>query len=74
MATKSNPGKYDCYANANPDEPMFVLLARDITAPETIRRWCGLRMAEGKNKAYDEQINEALMCADAMEKWLKDNR
>jgi len=28
MATKKNPGEFDCYANAGPDEPMFVLLAR----------------------------------------------
>ena len=26
MGTKNNPGKFDCYANAKPDEPLFVLL------------------------------------------------
>lgn len=30
MGTKNNPGAFDCYANAEPDEPMFVLLARDL--------------------------------------------
>ncbi|HAW11807.1 MAG TPA: aspartate decarboxylase, partial [Chloroflexi bacterium] len=29
MGTKNNPGKFDCYDDAHPDEPMFVLLGRD---------------------------------------------
>jgi hypothetical protein len=29
MGTKNQPGKFDtCYANADPDEPMFVLLGK----------------------------------------------
>ena len=32
MATKNNPGKFDCYTNAEPDEPMFILLGRDPVA------------------------------------------
>lgn len=39
MGTKNNPGTFDCYANAKPDEPMFVLLARDKKAPEIVRAW-----------------------------------
>lgn len=31
MGTKNNPGEFDCYANAAPDEPMFILLGRDQT-------------------------------------------
>ena len=34
MGTKNNPGQFDCYRNAEPDEPMFVLLARDERAPQ----------------------------------------
>ena len=26
MGTKNNPGKWDCYANAEPDEPMIKLV------------------------------------------------
>lgn len=26
MGSKNNPGKYDCYEAADPDEPMFILL------------------------------------------------
>lgn len=43
MATKENPGKFDCYANAKEDEPMFVLLARDPLAPAIVRAWRYLR-------------------------------
>lgn len=36
MGTKNNPGAFDCYANAEPDEPMFVLLGRDKHAPAPV--------------------------------------
>ena len=48
-------------------EMTFVLLARDATAPQVIRFWCDLRIALGKNNQGDDQIQEALACADAME-------
>jgi hypothetical protein len=67
MATKNNPGAYDCYANAFPDEPMFVLLARDRTAPSTVRYWVQQRQMEGKTD--QAKLDEALACADAMEAW-----
>ena len=28
MGTKNNPGKYDCYEKAGPDEPIFTLRAK----------------------------------------------
>lgn len=37
MGTKNNPGRYDCYANAEPDEPMFVLLGHDRHAATLVR-------------------------------------
>lgn len=43
MATKENPGQFDCYANAKPDEPMFVLLARDEFAPLLVEIWAAMR-------------------------------
>lgn len=43
MATKNNPGRYDCYANADPDEPLFVLLARDPSAEFFVAAWAALR-------------------------------
>lgn len=39
MGTKENPGKFDCYSKAAPDEPMFVLLARDPSAPYLVMAW-----------------------------------
>lgn len=39
MSTKNSPGAYDCYANAEPDEEMFVLLSRDESAPEVVEFW-----------------------------------
>ena len=44
MGTKNDPAPFDCYANAEPDEPMFVLLARDGVAPATVRQWVFFRM------------------------------
>lgn len=43
MATKNNPGTYDCYAKADPDEPMFILLGRDKHAAEVVRYWVALK-------------------------------
>ncbi len=49
MGTKSNPGAFDCYANAAPDEPMFILLARDKHAPTLIWLWASLRELDQEN-------------------------
>jgi hypothetical protein len=64
--TKNNPGKFDCYQKAAPDEPMFILLARDPIAPDLIRQWAEQRLEEGEDH---EKIDEAFACADAMDKW-----
>ena len=71
MGTKNNPGDYDCYANADPDEPMFVLLARDRYAPALVRQWAAKREMGGEATA---KVAEARQCADAMEQWRQDNR
>ncbi len=46
MGTKNNPGKFDCYANASPDEPMFVLLGRDRLASHLVSIWSKIRMGD----------------------------
>ncbi len=43
MGSKNNPGKFDCYANALPEEPMFVLLARDPDFAELVLEWADKR-------------------------------
>lgn len=66
MGTKSNPGEFDCYAKAAPDEPMFVLLPRDPLAPDLVREW-----ARRKSQRLEdpEKIVEAWSCAKEMESW-----
>lgn len=56
-----------CMSRAHIDEMTFVLLGRDVTAPDTIRHWVALRLGCGKNTITDPQIVEALECADKME-------
>jgi hypothetical protein len=73
MGSKQNPGAYDCYANALADEPMFVLLARDPSAPHLVRQWAMCRHMEiqyGLRPVSDNgAAGEAYGCARAMEKW-----
>jgi len=73
MGTKINPGKYDCYGNALPDEPMFILLARDPSAPTLLRLWATNRRREisnGNRTTSDwAMTNEAHATANEMEKW-----
>lgn len=71
MGTKNNPGMFDCYEAAEPDEPMFVLLARDRHAPLLVRYWARLRNDEGEDPA---KVLEANNCADNMEIWRIVNR
>ena len=66
MGTKTHPGEFDCYAFAEADEPVFVLLGRDAAAPHTVREWAATRLELGKNEPGDRQIVEAHQCADAM--------
>jgi hypothetical protein len=77
MGTKANPAKFDCYANAMPDEPMFVLLGRDPLAPYHVREWAELRaeaIRTGNKPDSDwAMVEEARECADNMEHWRKEN-
>jgi hypothetical protein len=66
MGTKNNPGKFDCHAAAEPDEPMFVLLGRDPMAGFLVQLWADLR----KLKLEDpDKVEEAEACAAAMDAW-----
>ena len=56
-----------CFNKAGNDEQIFVLLARDSSAPVAIRAWCADRVLSGKNNRNDNQIIEALQCANDME-------
>jgi hypothetical protein len=59
---------HTCMQHAHAKEMVFVLLSRDAAAPVAIRAWVAERLRIGKNKDTDEQITEALTCAETMEK------
>lgn len=67
MGTKNNPGTYDCYEKADPDEPMFVLLARDPQAPALVTIWALDRQTVAGRD--DEKAQEAMACVRAMNEW-----
>lgn len=71
MATKNDPGQFDCYASAAPDEPMFILLARDPLAPILVRLWSELR---GHLAGNPSKTAEARNVALAMERWRERTR
>ena len=71
MGTKNDPGVFDCYANAEPDEPMFVLLGRDKHAPTLVWLWAVLRELDGENEA---KVAEARTCASHMISWAHDHK
>lgn len=66
MGTKNNPSRFDCYANAHPDEPMFILLGRDRNAGALVRLWAEARETAGEKR---EVTDEALACAKEMDGW-----
>lgn len=70
MGTKNNPGLYDCYENADPDEPMFVLLGRDKHAPAMVWLWATLREIDGEDAG---RVAEARACAGNMVSWAYDH-
>lgn len=77
MGTKNNPGKFDCYANASSDEPMFILLARDALASELVDEWARRRwqqIARGEKPKTDlPMCKEAHDCAYEMRSWYTAN-
>lgn len=66
MGTKRNPGAHDCYHKAEPDEPLFVLLARDKYGPTLVWLWATLRELDGERPA---KVAEARVCVDTMLQW-----
>lgn len=54
-----------CLNKADADEPIFVLRAKDLVAPQALRLWA--HMADGIHEG--DKIAEALKCATAMENW-----
>lgn len=78
MGTKNNPTLHDCYKSAHPDEPMFILLARDPQAPFRVRDWAKNReeaIRRGDRPSSDmEKVREARQCASDMETWRRERQ
>lgn len=79
METKQNLSRRGCLAFALPDEPMFILLARDPDAPAAIRSWCERRARRQVLEPTielvgdSEKIVDAVDDAEAFEKWRAEN-
>lgn len=77
MGSKNNPGEFDCYAAALPDEPMFILLARDTAFSAIVTEWARFRRHEivtGERPATDmAMVEEATDCAAAGRRWRREN-
>ena len=77
MGTITKPGDFDCYHNALPDEPMFVLLARDPDFHRLVWEWSERRMFDigcGERPEADKfMVAEARYCAIAGAEWRKNN-
>lgn len=71
MGTKARPGPVDCYAKAADDEPMFILLARDASAPALIEMWADMRERHGEEAGV---VADAREVADQMRAWRDHNR
>lgn len=74
MGTKNNPGAFDCYEAADPDEPMFVLLARDVLASDLVYEWARryeviANVGGAPTPKQRAKIDEARACADSMRDW-----
>lgn len=85
MGTKSEPGPIDCYAAAEPDEPIFVLKANDPLAPNVIDMWADMRERESlalyrigaiSSERLGEKIQKAIQArivARQMREWKEKN-
>jgi hypothetical protein len=58
MGTKNKPGQFDCYDAAADDEPMFVLLARDADAADTVETWARRRFERLARSLSDWHASE----------------
>jgi hypothetical protein len=66
MGSKNKPGAFDCYANAHPDEPMFVLLGRDRIGASLVALWADARESLGEDPV---KLAEARECVGNMLRW-----
>ncbi len=70
METRANPGPHSCYLSAEPDEPLFILKARDKHAPALVWLWAVLRELDSEKP---EIVKDARECVVEMMLWAKDH-
>jgi len=57
-----------CLLKVQPGEPIFVLRAQDITAPDFVSAWAS---RASKRLGFDHlKVREAIECANEMREWL----
>lgn len=61
-----------CLNKSEPDEPLFVLCARDPIAPDAVMRWAFIAEQQGTHEPA--KIEEARALAAQMEEWRLKNR
>lgn len=78
MGTRAKPGDYDCYNKLKPDEPYFVLRAKDPVAPMIVEMWAAVveRLGATGDPTIpgvqpDPKLEEARKVAKAMGRWLE---
>jgi hypothetical protein len=57
-----------CLNRAYENEMLFILMGRDPAAPVAIRAWIAERIRLLRNRPTDQQIIDAVACAEIMEK------
>lgn len=77
MGTRTTELRDGCFARALDDEPMFVLLARDESAPGVVDAWADNREHEIHNNRRPSSdlavVQEARQCARNMRAWREAN-
>lgn len=61
MGTKNNPGKYDCYVKAEPDEPLFTVLGRDPLGADFVALWAAMRAKadHGARRIFERMLERS---------------
>lgn len=59
-----------CLAKVADDEPIFVLRAQDLLAPDKVRKWACEARAKG---CPADKVQEAYECATQMDAWAAKN-
>lgn len=53
------------------DEPVFILRAQDLLAPEIVRNWADVAQAQDVSRG---KVTEAFALAERMEEWAEEHR